>query len=436
VSAFIATIAFQTGRSVEAAGPAKYFAIYYTTTSGSTSYVNGGGQEIAIKSGTTVALSYIPAINKTIYVGQSTSTSYSTSYFSVYTAGDSLFLITRSVISSEGDETADFGETNLATGQRSSTPQVWFFEPQTFAVVNNMLYFQSGTWYNMFTGKWSGGGLYLANLTVFGGKEKLLLNPSDPDNYGHLVSTGGNLFRYLFISAQSTVGNSILSCTNPKEGDCWLVVNQIDLATGRIMKDQLVPLPRPSSNGTFSSWALSADANAIYLAALTTPSGNSSAEQTWQWSIPLTEFENSNLTTVLGTSAAWANGEVSDWSQLVQPVRLLGIQACEGDLLLNMGGSLLLQNLSTGSFTVIPGTKPGAQLLYGATAPASVTTNTTASASTSLTTTTTPSSSSTTQSIPEFPFSLGTYQVFIILAVMVVMLSSYFIMRRNSRRRL
>jgi len=449
-SAFTVAIAFPTSRSAEATAPAKYFAIYYVATpSSGTSYVNANGQEYAIQGSTTTALAYIPALNKTIWIGQSSSESYSQSFFDVYAESNRVFLMTTWMVNHEGQETLDIADVNVTNGQYTNTKDVtlWFFEPVSFAIVNDGLYFVPGDWYNMFAGRWEGGGLYLANLTTT--KEKQLLDTTDPNEYGTLVSAGGNLFRYQFMGSTYTAKNgTAYTCPQYSQyGDCEVIINQVDLSTGRITRGFWIGLPQ-HVNGAFSDWAFTADANTIYLVAQTGPSENSTTVGIWEWTIPITEFENGNLATTLVSNHWWINSSYANmvnYTQPVQPARLLSVQACNGDLLLNMDGSLLLQDMSTGNVTIIPAGKNDAYLVYGAMAPAlatSTTTTATTSSSNSTPTTTisssnvttTSSSTTTTRQIPEFPFQAGSYSVFISLAATVVIVAAYILSRRTSRR--
>jgi hypothetical protein len=423
ISAFTLAIAMSASQSAKAAGPAKYFAIYYiATVSSGTSYLTVEGNPITVTGGTTGAFAYIPALNTTLLAGTSLSVSYAQSYYSVYTENDRLFLVERNVWGTN-NEVANINETDLANGQSSRFQGFWFYEPNPWAVVGDGLYFVPGLCSTMVSSAFACGTLVFANLTT--GAERQLLYPAvsvtfpyheDPDNYGAMVSAGGNLFRYQFVSTKFAVGNTTYTCTNPQQGDCELLVNQIDLNTGKIARGADLSLPSGTYfNGTFSNWSFSANESAFYIAAMYSPNGSgthpASFEQTasvWVWALPFTEFETGSIPN--GPSNYWFDS-VSAFVPIpsTQPASLTGIQASHDDLLLNMQGSLVLYTMPpstcttfqscTGNSTEIPGSKPGAQLAYGATAPAQHATST-ASTTTGAVSQSTAQSSSTSPTAP------------------------------------
>lgn len=113
--------------------------------------------------------------------------------------------------------------------------QFSFYEPSSYAIIGNRLYFQAGLYYDEFGGKWVGNQLDVVNLTS-SAETQLMGGTNDPENYGSFVLTGSNLFRDQF-----------------KNGN--LTINQIDLDTGDISNGVQLVLPEAPYNGAFSNWS-------------------------------------------------------------------------------------------------------------------------------------------------------------------------------------
>jgi hypothetical protein len=349
----------------QATEPAKYFAIYYTVTSSQTSKVYAGDQIFYLKEGSGLTMCYIPALNITTCVAGSeyTSPDWAPGETFPYTVDNRLFLIDRDLPESmaPGQESTSFTELNPAncTSQTSTSgyrysPVFNCYSPTSFEVVNDNLYFQSMWWVDMFSSKHRGMELSVVNLTS--GSEKQLLTANDPDNYGTLISAGGNLFRYVFNNEN-------------------LTINQIDLDTGKIARgiQLLMPAsPQPSTNESFRDWFFSADENTFYIAAARSPGPDTNYTQIWLCTIPLTEFENNSIPN--GPDSATGPDYWFNVNQVVLPVnasfRLWGTDACAGVVLLKIANAfIILYDSNTGTYITIPGAKDNACILYGATNP-------------------------------------------------------------------
>jgi hypothetical protein len=405
----------------QATGSKRYFAIYYTASlSSGTSYVNAGGQEVSIQGSTTGILAYLPSLNRTVLVQQETSMSYAKNWLSVYANGDRVFGITRWQISAQGDETADVAETDLETGRTLSQTAVWLFEPQTLAIVNESLYFVPGLWYSeeppVFG--WTGGGLHVADLTKFGGAEKTLQGQSalqSTVNNGALMSAGGMLFDWQF-----TNGNSTTKCTST----CLLVIHRLDLGTGTTIQGVQLWLPR-ISYGSLTNWSFSANDSTFYVAAMfhanETSGGQAYTESNvWVWTIPFSQFINNSIPNgppSVPKAHYWFDN-ITAFVPIpaIADSALVGMGPVRNDLLLNMGGSLVFYTMPaltcssvqscTGNYTVILGSKPDAQLAYGAQAPPTPVTTTSASPTATSTSTST-TSTTTAGPVPEFPLGVA-----------------------------
>jgi hypothetical protein len=326
-----------------------HFGIYYQVTSGGSSYVNAGGETYNIGGSGGATFCYIPDLNTTSMVPNSKYVSFSYSPVDMYpyTVDDRLFLVYDEMpqSSSPGQESVTFTEINPASGTEiAATTPFSFYETSSYAVVGNSLYFQPGLYYDMFHGKWVGQQLMMVNLDT--SKEVQLLAQGDPDNYGTLVSAAGSLFRYQFKNAQ-------------------LTINQIDLGTGKIAKGVQLGTPSAPNNMTFSQWHFAVDENSFYVVAQYSPNGASTPEL-YLWTIPRLEFDSGTIPN--GPSDYWFNAPTTEsvTPQPFPPINLIGVQACHGKLLLNLKGSTMLYDTSTGQYSTIPGAMSGAQVLYGA----------------------------------------------------------------------
>jgi hypothetical protein len=358
----------------QATGPAKYFAIYYTVTSNDIQKIYAGGNVYYLKQGHGLTMCYIPDLNSTTFVAGSEydSPTWAPTAIIPYTVDNRLFLFYEEPpnpdISSEiGTETTYCWEVNPAncTTQTSTLGYPHgmpfnFYCWGNFAVVDNSLYFVEGNWFDMFLSRWVGGDLRVVNLTS-GAETQLLAGnnvgaPGDPDNYGNLVSAGGNLFRYDFSNET-------------------LTINQIDLDTGKIAKgvQLLMPAsPQPSTNAAYRDWSFSADENTFYIAAAYSPGPDANYTQIWLCTIPLTEFENNSIPN--GPDSATGPDYWFNVNAVVLPLnasfRLWGTGACAGVVLLKIArGFIILYDSNTGTYITIPGAKDNACILYGATNP-------------------------------------------------------------------
>ncbi|MGD0204273.1 MAG: zinc ribbon domain-containing protein [Candidatus Bathyarchaeia archaeon] len=403
----LCTFMLNTGVSLTYAqtnGSAQYFAVIYAgslTNSSGPSYLNIDGQEVNMGGGSEGAIfCYIPALNITaVAKTYAASEVYSPSDTFPYTVDNRLFVFTRYLIDqTSGDETASIDQVPLngngAAGPAITSQEFSFYEPVSFAIVGNSLYFQAGMWYNEFGGKWEGNQLKAVNLTS--GAETQLLSAC-PSNFGRLLSAGGNLFTYEFANANITI-------------------NQLDLGTGEIVQGADLTLPLAPNNEAFSDWCLSADQNAFYIAAQYSPDANSSPI-IYLWSIPLTEFENGNVPN--GPNYWFSSAQtITTQSTNETGVGLKGIDACEGSVLLNMGTYTILYDSNTASYTTILGGKEDVSILYGVTNPEANIPTPTASLS--------PSASSSSSSPASTNIVIG-----VVIAAVIVAAAVVFLMLQN-----
>jgi hypothetical protein len=336
------------------AGSTQYFGIYYTvSTGGGSSYVTVGGQTYEIGSHGAATFCYIPDLDVHFMLNGSQYYSYSYDPIDMfpYAVDDRLFLIYENLPqeSNPGIENTWYYVADPTNGVVSPS-SAWFnfYYPFSFAIVGNSLYFQPSAYYDMFAGGWVGDQLMVVNLTSC--KETQLLKQNDPDNYGTLISAGGNLFRYQFANEN-------------------LTINQIDLDTGKIASGVQLFTPAAPNNGTFSDWSFSTDESGFYVAAKYVSAENTS--EIYLWDIPLTEFENGSIPN--GPNSA---GGPDYWFSTAETIPLNdtsiafgGIDACKGDLLLKFGNFTILYDTNANTYNTILGEKDNAQLFYGTTNP-------------------------------------------------------------------
>ena len=465
VSAMAVSTVIRASPPARASSDGKFFAVCYAASGNTTtSYTDLGGEGgVTISSTGGAVFCYVPETHSTLLVPGSeyTDISYAPNYNIPYTVDDRLFVVTMWPNNDNpGTGTAAFLERNISDGRTVPPGQplhasgFWFYDPYSYAVLGNTLYFEPGIWYNpLISQDFIGKGLYAVQLSPNKyGKENELVYPGEKNDSvlgdpGTLYSAGGNLYRYAFLDHNSTWSKC--------DQACFLVIYQLNATTGEYTRDTQLALPAAPFNGTFRDWSFAADANRFYVAAAFDPRGNGNSSNPWDtynvwvWTIPLSEFQSGTITVFSNNSSIpyWASRistfipyPPSVWSteSALIPTHL---QVTNGDVLLQLPGYNVLYSMPpescstlqtcTGNYTVLPAKllNKGLSLIFGAASPNSAS-NQTSTSSTSVTNSSETSSTHPPGGVPEFPYQVvGTAT----LAISIVL--SYLLVRPLATRR-